>query len=101
MAAISARLFVFEPRHLMSWRAFYDASESILKFPDYFGRNKDAWDDCFCDLVEEERANGRQVVLEFRWQTDAGVPHDIAAFVDDVVSSRKLDVKVLKDWGAT
>ena len=95
-AAIAPTLFVLEPHHLMSWRAFWDASEEVLQFPDYFGRNKDAWDECFTDLVEHELSRGRQIEIEFRWPTDAGIPNEIYRLVCDVILKRKLDVKTVK-----
>jgi len=99
-AAIAPTLFILEPHHLMSWRAFWDASEEVLQFPDYFGRNKDAWDDCFTDLAEHKLSRGGQIVIEFRWPTDAGIPLDIYKLVSDVISSRSLDVKILKAGSA-
>ena len=38
---------------LRDWTAFHDIFASKLGFPSYYGRNLDAWHDCFYSLAEE------------------------------------------------
>jgi RNAse (barnase) inhibitor barstar len=43
VARIDARL-------ITSWDAFHDVFASVFRFPDYYGRNMNAWIDCMSDL---------------------------------------------------
>jgi len=36
-------------RTLKNWDAFHDFFASEFDFPDYYGRNMDAWNDCMSD----------------------------------------------------
>ena len=51
------------PRGLASEDAVLDALAESLQFPDYFGRNWNALDECLCDL---EWLDGHQIVLVHR-----------------------------------
>ena len=38
---------------LHDWDAFHDVFASTFGFPDFYGRNMDAWIDCMTDLSED------------------------------------------------
>lgn len=38
---------------LNNWKNFHNEFSEKFEFPDYYGRNMDAWIDCMDDLVEE------------------------------------------------
>jgi RNAse (barnase) inhibitor barstar len=33
-----------------TWDGFHSTFSTVFKFPDYYGRNMDAWNDCMSDL---------------------------------------------------
>jgi len=37
-------------RRITDWRAFHSACQSAFGFPDFYGRNMDAWIDCLSSL---------------------------------------------------
>lgn len=44
------RTLRFDGRQLADWPAFHDAFSRALGFPDFYGRNQDAWIDCMTRL---------------------------------------------------
>ena len=38
---------------ISDWEAFHDVFTKEFDFPDYYGRNMDAWNDCMSDLGAE------------------------------------------------
>ncbi len=43
-------LFIFDARKMHSYSSFYDEMCEVMHFPDYFGRNLNALDECLSDL---------------------------------------------------
>lgn len=41
-------------RSIGSWRAFHAECQSAFGFPDFYGRNMDAWIDCLCSLRDAD-----------------------------------------------
>ena len=41
---------------IFDWESFHDVSAEALGFPDYYGRNLDAWIDCVDALAREDGA---------------------------------------------
>ena len=41
-------------RQIGNWAAFHDACTSVFGFPDFYGRNMDAWIDCLSYLRESD-----------------------------------------------
>ncbi len=39
---------------ITNWRAFHDECKEAFGFPDFYGRNMDAWIDCMSTLREED-----------------------------------------------
>jgi RNAse (barnase) inhibitor barstar len=39
---------------IVDWSSFHDACHRAFGFPDFYGRNMDAWIDCMSDLTEME-----------------------------------------------
>ena len=37
---------------VVDWDTFHDVFSKALGFPDYYGRNMDAWIDCMTDIVD-------------------------------------------------
>lgn len=37
---------------IVDWDTFHDAFQSVLEFPEFYGRNMDAWIDCMGNLDE-------------------------------------------------
>ena len=40
-------------KEILDWKAFHDFFAKEFDFPDYYGRNMDAWIDCMSDPIEE------------------------------------------------
>ncbi|MCG7936830.1 MAG: barstar family protein [Candidatus Thiodiazotropha taylori] len=38
---------------ISDWDSFHDVFTKLFDFPDYYGRNMDAWNDCMSDLGAE------------------------------------------------
>lgn len=64
----------------------YDAFAEQLKFPDYFGRNLAALNDCLCDLEMPEEG-GRALVFK-NYDQFAKIDGEIAQIVLDIIHSR-------------
>ncbi len=45
-----------------SWGDFHDIFEKLFDFPDYYGRNMDAWIDCMDDILG---ASDEMLLLDF------------------------------------
>jgi hypothetical protein len=41
-------------KEITSWAAFHDECMKAFGFPDFYGRNMDAWIDCLSDLRDEQ-----------------------------------------------
>ena len=39
-----------DARRIVSWDTFHGVFADVLKFPNYYGRNMNAWIDCMSDL---------------------------------------------------
>ncbi len=39
--------------NITDWETFHTVFQNALKFPDYYGRNMDAWIDCVDDLTDQ------------------------------------------------
>lgn len=39
--------------HIGNWAAFHDTCRSAFGFPDFYGRNMNAWIDCLSDLRDQ------------------------------------------------
>ena len=39
---------------IASWDAFHDESQRVFGFPEFYGRNMNAWVDCLCYLRDED-----------------------------------------------
>jgi RNAse (barnase) inhibitor barstar len=39
-----------DARCIVSWETFHDVFADVFDFPDYYGRNMNAWIDCMSDL---------------------------------------------------
>lgn len=46
------RTLRLDGRQLVDWPAFHDTFAQALGFPDFYGRNQDAWIDCMTRLDE-------------------------------------------------
>jgi Barstar (barnase inhibitor) len=83
----------FAPDDLSSWDKFYEASAEKLRFGGYFGRNKDAWQECAGDIDREDSArNGEAFPADARvvlsWDTpssDYTIDLNIVSFIEDSV----------------
>lgn len=53
---------------IADWASFHDASRSAFGFPDFYGRNMDAWVDCLSTLRDDDGMSsfvlGAQEILE-------------------------------------
>ena len=61
-----------DTRLITDWNSFHDVFARALGFPDYYGRNLDAWIDCMSSLNDPENTDnsvrakpGEIVVLHF------------------------------------
>lgn len=41
-----------DTRAITDWESFHDVFKNVFGFPDFYGRNMDAWIDCLTDLDE-------------------------------------------------
>jgi RNAse (barnase) inhibitor barstar len=41
-----------DAREITDWDSFHDVFARVFEFPDYYGRNMDAWIDCMTDVVD-------------------------------------------------
>src|SRR5262245_24250664 len=41
---------ILDATAITDWASFHDASRAAFGFPDFYGRNMDAWIDCLTDL---------------------------------------------------
>ena len=51
----------FDAEKIVDWGTFHDLFSSVCGFPDYYGRNMNAWIDCVSDLGEQNS----EVLFEF------------------------------------
>lgn len=60
---------------ILNWDDFHDAFKDVMGFPDFYGRNSNAWIDCMGDIHHDTKmlnvtlSNDTALVLEV---TDAG-----------------------------
>jgi len=54
--------FDFDAKEILDWNSFHDFFYNTCGFPNYYGRNMDAWIDCISDL----NSNGQFVVINFK-----------------------------------
>jgi RNAse (barnase) inhibitor barstar len=40
--------------HIHDWSSFHDVFKEVLGFPDFYGRNMNAWVDCMCSIDHTE-----------------------------------------------
>ena len=53
MSAPQIHKVEIDGRRLTDWETFHSVFAEKLGFPDYYGRNMDAWYDCFSSLPDE------------------------------------------------
>jgi RNAse (barnase) inhibitor barstar len=41
-----------DAQEISDWDSFHDVFARVFEFPDYYGRNMDAWIDCMTDVVD-------------------------------------------------
>ncbi|WP_372706542.1 barstar family protein [Brevundimonas sp.] len=74
MSALQIHKVEIDCRELTDWQAFHSAFAEKLGFPSYYGRNMDAWYDCFYSLADESTvlklAEGDVVWLELKHYKD-------------------------------
>jgi RNAse (barnase) inhibitor barstar len=49
---IKNNLFILNGDKMKDWKSLFKEFQQIMKFPDYCGNNKDAFDECMMDLHE-------------------------------------------------
>lgn len=84
-------IVTLDTRQITDWDSFHEAFASAFGFPEYYGRNIDAWVDCMSYLndpdVSETKIKappGEVVVLQLEYARDlaARCPELYAAIVD-------------------
>ncbi|NAY92193.1 barnase inhibitor [Muricauda sp. JGD-17] len=45
--------YVINGKKIRDWKSFHFEFKFVMKFPDYYGENMDAWIDCMDELTEE------------------------------------------------
>jgi RNAse (barnase) inhibitor barstar len=55
LSSLSFKIFYIEGNSINSEESFFSEVSRVLKFPDYFGKNWDAFHDCFGDFVSIEK----------------------------------------------
>ena len=92
-----------DARRISDWNSFYDVFAEAFGFPDFFGRNMDAWIDCMTSLDSPEdgmtRINvepGQVVVIQLNHVKDFArrCPEQCAAIIEGAafVNWRRIDI---------
>ena len=80
-----------DTRRIIDWNSFHNVFSEAFGFPEFYGRNLDAWNDCMSDLDAPESGMssvhataGGVVVLQLEHVTDFAVrcPEQYAAVVE-------------------
>ncbi len=90
------KLFKLNGRLIDSKKALFDHIAKEMMFPDYFGNNWDALEECMRDLIEAVPASGYIVLFEDAHIFCNATPDDFLTFVDIVagVADEWIDNKV-------
>ena len=51
---INTVTYKFDTKEIVDWDSFHELFSTKCSFPNYYGRNMDAWIDCVGDLVESD-----------------------------------------------
>jgi RNAse (barnase) inhibitor barstar len=57
-----------DAQEISDWDSFHDVFARVFEFPDYYGRNMDAWIDCMTDCIHYEKIGGNHSHLS-EWTT--------------------------------
>ena len=78
------KLFKLHGRAIESKEALFHLVAKEMRFPDYFGNNWDALEECMNDLMEWRPANGYVVLFEYAHIFCQSAPNDFLTFIDIV-----------------
>lgn len=48
---------IVEGKEIVTWQAFHEFFAKEFGFPDYYGKNMDAWIDCMSEPIEDDIIN--------------------------------------------
>ena len=51
---MTSTIVKLDTRRIHDWDSFHDVFADVFSFPDFYGRNMNAWIDCFTSLDEPE-----------------------------------------------
>jgi RNAse (barnase) inhibitor barstar len=46
-------IYTFKAKKLITWSSFHKEFMEVMNFPDYYGKNMDAWIDCMDELCDQ------------------------------------------------
>ena len=88
------QLMKLDTRRIIDWETFHDLFAEVLGFPDYYGRNMNAWIDCMTDL--DDTPTGGIVILELEHVDDFShrCPEQYQAIINGTafVNWRKIEI---------
>jgi len=85
------RTFKIDGRKLKDWKSFHSTFKKVMGFPDYYGKNMNAWIDCMDELTDDEIVLLR---IENGKELKENLPELMSAILEcgAFVNFRKLDV---------
>ncbi len=86
------RLFKLQGSSITDRNTLFHHLAKQMHFPDYFGNNWDALEECMSDLTDWQPAKGYVVIFEDAALFCKSAPNDFLTFVDIVV-------EIFDDWG--
>jgi RNAse (barnase) inhibitor barstar len=48
---MAMKTYLLKGENLNNWKSFHNEFRAVMKFPDYYGENMDAWIDCVDELT--------------------------------------------------
>ena len=99
LSSLGFKIFNIEGTSINSEENFFSEISKVLKFPDYFGKNWDAFHDCFGDFVSIEKGPVALIwrdatsTLKNSLKTFLKIAYEVLSGIADVRSYQDVDIE--------
>jgi RNAse (barnase) inhibitor barstar len=108
LSSLGFKIMTIEGNSIDSEKSFFLEVSRVLNFPDYFGKNWDAFYDCFGDFVSEEKGpialiwreaistlnNSLKTFLKVAYEL-LSVSADVSSYQDDNIEPAQVELFIL------